>query len=236
MKNMQQRLSHHANLVRIGALAGMFGSAFFVVVFTIEGWLRVGYNPFAMYVSELSLGSSGGIQIANFMISGVLLLVFAFGVAAEFKGGKSSKSGPILLAVIGFCLLFSGPFVMDFASTSFAQMSLHGIVHQLLGAFVFLLMPISCFVFWRRFSSDPEWQPLKSWTLAATIIIVAAVIVLRIGPAVPPAAPNAFNDWAGLIQRAALIPYMVWIFTFALAIYKKTIKIRLPKGSLNEKS
>jgi len=46
-----------------------------------------------MYVSELSLGPRGWIQIVNFVVFGLLFLFFARGVAAEFRQGKASKAG-----------------------------------------------------------------------------------------------------------------------------------------------
>jgi hypothetical protein len=41
-----------------------------VAVFTIEGWLRPGYDPLSTYVSALSLGLHGWIQIVNFIVLG----------------------------------------------------------------------------------------------------------------------------------------------------------------------
>jgi len=116
MENMQQK-SSRINRRQITAWAGMIGSALFIAVFTIEGLLRPGYNPLTMYISELSLGPRGWIQIANFVVYGILFLTFTWGIATEFKKGKSSKAGPILLTIIGVCFLLSGPFVMDPAST-----------------------------------------------------------------------------------------------------------------------
>ena len=87
------------------AWAGMLAPILFVSGFTIAGWLRQGYNPLSTYVSELSLGPRGWIQIANFIILGLLMLVFSRGVAAEFQTGKASKSGPALLAIIAILFI-----------------------------------------------------------------------------------------------------------------------------------
>lgn len=209
------------NYQRFPALAGIIGSILFITIFTIEGILRPGYNPVGMYVSELSLGPRGYIQIANFIIYGTLLLIFAWGTRTTFRDGKASKAGPTLLTIIGICLLLSGPFVMDPASTPINQVTTSGITHQLLGAVVFLLMPISCFIFWRRFRRDPDWQNLKWWTLIATIVITSAVVLLRIVSS-PLLATSELVNWVGLIQRAALVPYVVWVFTFAFALYRNT--------------
>lgn len=202
----------------LGAWAGMVGPALFVAVFILEGFLRPDYNPVNTFISALSLGPRGRIQILNFLVVGVSILLFARGVAAEFPTGKASKAGPILLALIGIGLFFSGPFVMDPMYTPAEQMTWHGIVHGLLGAMVFALGPITCLVFFRRFRSDPNWQPLQWWTLAAAIVLIISIIFLRI--ASPPApATNALVPWAGLVQRVLVGTLMLWIFTFALRLY-----------------
>jgi uncharacterized protein DUF998 len=200
--------------------AGMMGSALFVTVFTLEGWLRPGYDPRSTFISELSIGPRGWVQILNFIILGTLFLVFTWGVVDEFREGKASKAGPILLAIIGFSFLVSGPFVTDVAATPRDQMSLHGILHGIFGALVFSLSPISCFVFWRRFRQDPNWQPLKGWTLAVGIITTAAVILLSAAIKTQ-VIPNVFTPWTGLIQRMVIIPYLTWIFFFAFALRKR---------------
>jgi len=76
----------------LAAWAGIIGPALFVAVFIMEGWLRPGYDPLSMAVSELSLGERGWIQVASFLVTGALFLVFARGVADEFKEGTASKA------------------------------------------------------------------------------------------------------------------------------------------------
>jgi hypothetical protein len=139
----------------------------------------------------------------------------------EFPTGKASKAGSIILAIIAFSYLVSGPFVMDPASTAPAQMSLHGKLHQFFGSIVFTLMPVSCFVFFRRFRADPRWQSFQWWTLAAGIYLVAALVFFSAGPTRPPAAPNQFNPFIGLIQRSEIIPFQIWLFAFALNVYRR---------------
>ena len=197
------------------ARAGMIGSLLFVFIFTIEGWLRPGYDACSMFVSELSLGPRGSVQISNFIIVGLLFFVFARGVAREFRRGTTSTAGPLLLTVLGFCFFASGPFVMDPVSTPRQAWSGHGTMHQLIGALAFSLMPASCLVFWRRFRADPRWEPLRSWTLAAGIAIIASVVLMKIGLGDPAAPPGPLRGWVGLLQRSALVFYLAWIFTFA---------------------
>ena len=205
---------------RLAAWAGIIGPALFVAIFTIEGWLRSGYEPLSTYVSALSLGPRGLIQIANFIVLGVLLLVFTRGVAAEFQTGKASRGGPILLTTIAILFLVSGPFLMDPTGTPLNQVTVHGTIHGLAGGIIFLLMPISCFVYLRRFRADPNWRSLQWWTLALGIIIAAAVVLLTISSKLPEV-QNVFKDWLGLIQRTIIVPFMLWVFIFALGLHRR---------------
>jgi hypothetical protein len=209
------------NQRQISAWAGMIGTTLFVMIFTLEGWYRPGYKPLEMFVSALSLGSRGWIQILNFIIFGALLFVFSRGVAAEFPNGKASRGGLIILTTIAICYFLSGPFVMDPANTPRNQMTFHGTMHGLFGGIVFTLMPISCFVFLRRFREDLKWQFLQWWTLGLGLISALGVVLLTIATKSPDT-QNVFSDWFGLIQRTAIVPFMIWIFIFALGLLKRS--------------
>lgn len=206
---------------QLATWAGMFGPLLFVTTFLVEGWQRPGYQPLKMYVSELSLGERGWIQITNFIIFGVLFLLFTRAVTAEFPTGKASRVGPILLTITAICYLLSGPFVMDPANTPRDQMTVPGTLHGIFGGIVFTLMPVLCFVFLRRFREDPRWQFFQSWTLVLGTLITAAVILLTTATKLPDT-QNIFTNWLGLIQRTAIVPFMIWLFSFALTIHWKS--------------
>jgi hypothetical protein len=209
------------NQRQIAAWAGMIGPALFVGIFTLEGWLRPDYDPLARYISALSLGPRGWIQIVNFVVLGVLLLVFTRGIAAEFPTGKAARGGPILLATLAVLFIVSGIFVMDPMDTPPEQMSLHGTIHGIAGGIVFVSMPITIFVFLRRFRVDSNWQSFQPRTLVLGIVegvgLVSFTIVSK-----SPALLSTFVDWIGLIQRTALVPFMLWLFLFALNLLKRS--------------
>lgn len=202
--------------VRLAALAGMTAAALFVAVFTVCGWLRPGYSALSMFVSELSLGPHGWIQILSFLVTGALILVFGRGVAVQFKIGAASRAGPILVRIIGVRLLVSGPFTTD-PSAMFDQVSWHGMVHGVSGALVFSSAPVTCFVFYRRFRADPAWRPLAGWTLSAGIVLVLGVAALRLSQQ----AGTGLFELKGLIQRFVLITFMTWLFAFAARLRRQ---------------
>jgi hypothetical membrane protein len=206
---------------KISSLAGMLGPLMFTATFTIEGWLRPGYDARRMFISALSLGPRGWIQIVNFMFLGITLVVFSRSVAAAIREGRASRAGHVLLTIVGTALFVSGPFVMDPMGTVREQTTVHGILHGIFGAVVFSLTPVVCFVFWRRFHTDTNWRTLRGWTLGAAVMIAIAVVLLRIGTPSPPESGNALTSWIGLIQRAALVTFLAWVFTFARALYRR---------------
>lgn len=209
------------NQRQLSAWSGMVGATLFVLLFTLEGWYRPDYEPLKMFVSALALGARGWIQIFNFMIFGTLLFVFSQGVAVEFPNGKASRGGLIIFRTLAICYFLSGPFVMDPANTPTNQMTFHGTMHGICGGIIFTLMPISCFVFLRRFREDPNWQFLQWWTLGLGFISVLGVVLL-IFATKSPDTQNVLSDWLGLIQRTAIVPFMIWIFIFALGLLKRS--------------
>jgi len=200
--------------------AGILGPLLFVGIFTLEGWLRPGYNLRTTYVSDLSIGPRGWVQMVNFVLFGVLLLIFTRVVAAEFRSGKASRGGLILLTILACCYLASGPFVTDPMGTPLNQVSIHGTIHGIFGAIVFLCMPISIFVYLGRFRIDPKWQSLQGWTLLLGTISAAGVLLLTISTKFPDL-QYFFKDWVGLIQRTAIVPFMLWLFIFAVGFLRR---------------
>jgi hypothetical protein len=110
-----------------------------------------------MFISELSLGPWGWVQIVNFMIFGLALLVFAMSVALEFGDTRSARVGLTLLVIMGISMLASGPFVIDPVISAGPvvidpvavvphHMSFHSKFHYALGTLFYLLAPATCSV------------------------------------------------------------------------------------------
>lgn len=190
--------------------AGIVGTVLFISVFTVEGWIRNNYDSFEMYISELSLGPRGWIQIANFIIFGILLLVFTIGIIDEFKGIRGSKLGPIIIAVIGISFIVAGIFIIDVSGEG----SLSGLIHNISASLIFLLASVSCFVFFHLFQEKERWRKLSWWTLTVGVAIIILVVLMEVDG-------TFLASWPGLTQRMAAIIGFVWIFVFALRILRE---------------
>ncbi|MGB8388504.1 DUF998 domain-containing protein, partial [Mycobacterium sp.] len=58
---------------RVLLTCGVVAGPLFVVVFLIEGALQPDYSPMRQPVSSLSIGSMGWTQMANFLVTGLLM-------------------------------------------------------------------------------------------------------------------------------------------------------------------
>jgi len=193
--------------IGLAAVSGMAGAVLFVAAFTIQAWMYPGYSWTAMFVSELSLGPHGWIQILNFVLTGALVLMFGRGLRAYFSAGAASLAGPLLVQCMGVCLMVSGPYTTDPSALS-GPPTTHGLVHGIFGALFFTLAPVCCFVFYRRFRSDPAWRPLAGWTLAAGVLLSLGIAMLKISQQ----PGTGLFEWKGLVQRILLVTIMGWIF------------------------
>src|SRR5262245_20642224 len=94
-------------------ICGEIAGPLFVVTFLIEGATRANYNPLRHPVSSLALGDFGWMQIANFIIAGLLTLAFAIGLWLMLRSQRGSTWGPLLVAIWGMGLLGAGIFITD---------------------------------------------------------------------------------------------------------------------------
>jgi hypothetical protein len=131
-------------LLGCGALAGPA----FVVMFTVEGARRPGYNPRRHPVSSLELGPGGWRQTVNFVIVGALQVAGALGLARDSRASIGNRVGPVLVGAAGAGLIGSGAFVTDPVSgyppgtpDAPARPTRSGIVHDLCAVPTFLGLP-----------------------------------------------------------------------------------------------
>ena len=196
-----------------GIWSGLVGPVLFVSVFMVEGWLRSNYSVSRLEVSALSLGPRGWVQILNFMLAGSLFLVFSASLASRFKTLNGLRSGTNLLFLLGTSLILSGLFVMDPPGTPRPLWTLHGWIHELLGALVFTVFPISCFVFWHILRKACLWKTFRQWSFVVGWLLVVLLICMKIGQLQTP--ESFFAGYFGLLQRLVLISYMGWLSILA---------------------
>lgn len=226
-------LEQHARAIgRFSAWCIVVCSCLFVGVILVEGLLRPNYHVTTMFISELALGSRGFVQIANFIVFGLSILLFAMGVAFAFGTTRAARIGVTLLAIVGMCEVAAGAFVIDpvpAAGLTFNpvgigphHMSFHSKFHYVVSSVAFLLAPVCafCFAFADRFTKDAAWQTFRRLSLALGIAMALGLIVAKLATIPPPT--NPLQPWRGLVERAMVLPFAVWLLAFGVVLLRRT--------------
>ena len=129
---------------RLLLLCGAIAGPLFIFSVLVQDYTRPGFDPRVYLLSLLSLGDWGWVQIANFVLAGVLNLLYAAGLWRRLHPGRAGTWGPLLIGAYGLGLLVVGVFRTDSANgfppgvVAPTQPSWHGAIHALGGLFVFL--------------------------------------------------------------------------------------------------
>jgi Protein of unknown function (DUF998) len=165
------------SLTRILLLCGAIAGPFFLLTVLIQDYTRPGFDPRLDLLSLLSLGDWGWVQIGNFVLAGVLNLLYAGGLWRKLHPGRAGTWGPLLIGAYGFGLILVGVFRTDpvkgFPPGTLASTgpSWHGAIHALGGLFIFVVLAATLGVFARFFLARKErWWAF--YCLASAILII----------------------------------------------------------------
>ena len=204
-------------------ISGVVGPAFFIIVFLMEGFIRQGYDPRRHYVSSLSLGKRGWIQVVNFIICGISMLVFSISFLGTQGSGLDINLVTFLLCVFGIGLIVSGIFATDpvlgyppetqNASPS-PMASQHGKIHDIAGLIVFTSLPIAAFIMAFRFIVQ---EGEIGWGIYSAVTGISVLFLFFTAGALAAKASQGVlsNPPVGLYQRASIITGWSWIIFLA---------------------
>lgn len=156
---------------------GLVAGPLYTILGLIQMLVRDGFDIRRHALSLLSNGNLGWIQISNFLLTGLLVIVGAAGMRRVMRGSRGGTWGPLLLGLYGLGLIGAGLFRADPAlgfppglpADAYGTMSFHGVMHFVVGGIGFLGLISACFVFARRFASLGE----RGW---AAYSVVTGVI------------------------------------------------------------
>ena len=168
---------------RAGALAGVVGPVLFAVtvlvlsVIQYHFMLEIGWRPLAdpagAWPSGLALGPYGWVQILNFVLSGILLMVFAAGLHLGTKRG--SRTGPALLSTAGAAMALMGFDTDPIRRTG--PRTPHGLIHDLAFALFVAALLAALFLLWWRFRQDDLWRDHARYTLATGVVALLLLLL-----------------------------------------------------------
>lgn len=158
---------------------GVAAAPIFVGATILQAATRDGFDPVVHPLSLLSLSDLGWIQIANFVVSGLLAIAGAVGLRRAYADGPGAKWGPILFGLYGIALVWGGVFVSDPAfgypigtpDGAPAEQSWHSILHAFAAPGAVLTLFAACFVLARRFAREGR----TGWRVACYVVPVLSL-------------------------------------------------------------
>lgn len=197
--------------LRIYAVCGIVAPILFWVIATIDGILRPGYNPLYNYVSDLGVGPLSIIQNINFIIFGILTLIFGYGLRMGFPTPhtRSLTAGIIFFLIFSIGVLLAGVFPEDYLSQG---------PHNIVSATAFVASIVAQLLIWQGLRSkyDEVWAKYRTYTLISGLLSLLLVVLLKVA--------MLYGFYPGLVQRAFLIVPWLWVFVTGLKIYSLTEK------------
>jgi hypothetical protein len=200
--------------------AGIVGPVLFVAVFLVDGAVRPGYDPVRLQVSYLSLGDRGAIQVANFIVTGLLLGAFAVGLRRRLAaaGGRGARGAPIAVGSIALGLLIAGVFstapafgyppgAPDGFPTSLPPTAYLHVVGALLFFGGLIAAPA---LLARGFRAQGE----TAWTAYSVLTALVVFVALAASSADPSGQPY-LPATVGLLQRVSIVAGLAWIAALA---------------------
>lgn len=201
---------------------GVIDGPLFVGAFVVEGATRANYDPLRYPVSSLALGESGWMQVANFIVAGLLMLAFAVGLRLALRPLRRSIWGPLLVGVWAIGLLGAGIFVTDpvsgyppGTSDRLSGHSWHGALHDLFSLAAFVALSAACFVPGRRFAARGE----RGWAIYSVLSGLAFAVAFVLSSAGFGQAEGLVG-LAGLFQRIAVIVGFGWLTLLAVHLLR----------------
>jgi hypothetical protein len=200
---MTQSQENGLSLTRRLLLCGAVAGPLFILTVLIQDYTRPGFNPRLQPLSLLSLGEWGWVQIVNFVLAGVLNLLYAWGLWRRLHARRRGTWGPLLIGAYGLGLVAVGVFTNDPAdgfplgAPTPTHPTWHGILHGLGGLFVFVILTAALAVFARYFLARRE-----RWWGFYCVASAAALLVLFFGGI------NSPELMARTLRLATLIGWM----------------------------
>jgi hypothetical membrane protein len=170
---------------RAQLLAGVVATPLFFVVGLGQAFTRPGFDLSRHYLSQLSAGEYGWLQMANFIISGVLYVVCAVAMARTLSG-RGATWGPRLIGLFGVGLLCAGLFSADPANgypagAADSQLTWHGMAHGFAALGAGLALTAALLVFAVRYVALKRFGWAVGTALTAIVYFVLPWTVADLG-------------------------------------------------------
>ncbi len=189
------------------------------------------YSPIQDSISSLAWAGLGWIESGTFLITGLLLEVFAAVLLLGIRGVRGFHLGIFLLTCSGFGLLLVGAFRADIP---YFPHTVGGTIHGIAANTTFLLLPLAILLIAPSLKKDPYWRSMFIFSIATAAFALIWIGIYRIW------LPEKLG-WFGLYERILAGVEIIWVEVMAfwlLRLFLKSVQnapgqALIPQGSPN---
>ncbi len=187
---------------------GAIAPTLFMATFFIDGGTRPGYDPSRNFVSQLSTGERGWLQISNFVVCGLLLLAGTVGLSRT----REPRLATALIGANAVALIAAGVFVADPGrgyppgSHEPPQSTLHSTLHGLASLIAFLSLGVAPLVVAAHTRSSRAWGVYSMLSGIVVLAFFAATVVVS-----DQNKSVASDPPIGVLQRISIVSGFTWL-------------------------
>jgi hypothetical membrane protein len=152
---------------------GVIAGPIYVATSLIQAFTRDGFDLGRHEWSLLANGKHGWIQVADFIVTGLMVIAFAMGLRRALTPGPGARWAARLTAGYGVGLIAAGIFRADPAlgfpvgtADGSTPVSWHGMLHFAAAGVGFTCLAVACFVVARRYSAERR----RGWAIGSRLI------------------------------------------------------------------
>jgi Protein of unknown function (DUF998) len=169
------------------------------------------YSPISQSESDLAVGPYGFLMAINFVIRGLLTLIFVVAFVRAVPKEAQSRIGLILLTISGL-----GKLILAFVATDLTARphTIHGAIHALVAVVSFFCGALGIFLLALALRHVPQMRPsprfllgLASITLAWSVIVIGTIVI-----------SSQIGVW-GLFERIFDGLFYLWILIASLGLW-----------------
>lgn len=196
---------------------GAAGPPLFVAAFLVQGALRPNYSALRHPVSSLALSDFGWVQVANFIVTGTLLLAFAIGLRPALARYGGGIWAPLLIGLVAAGLIGAGIFTADPVNgyppgtPDTLVYTAEGALHDAFSVPVFVALPAACCVVGYRLARAGHrwWAP---YSVGTAVVFLTGFVLASLGFSQQP----TLTPVSGLLQRLTLLVGLTWLTALAI--------------------
>lgn len=214
-----------AATARSRLMAGLMVGPLFIGLSIVLGLASRDFDFTRHEVSLLLIGDLGWLQVANFILNGLLAVVSALGMRRVVRYGRGATWGPILIAAYGVLLVVASVFHPDphhgFPANAPTGMVVpptpNAGIHSLAFSLLALAIVANGVVFARRY-----WSTRRGWATYSVANSVVILVLVTVGSSL------LVSGQGGLPLLGVAIAISSWVSLIALRTIRDLDEVSSP--------